>query len=133
MKRKTTQHKEPAQQKEATMRLHIKCPNCGQPLYGYKTRQLSSSLTEVSYECRSRACKGEFVANVEVVRTLHVPKVIMPGFNVSLSPIVAARGMAEALRYLPVAAAPQDMEIINEAMPQRDLFYSEAANDTGPS
>ncbi|RZA20541.1 MAG: transcriptional regulator, partial [Proteobacteria bacterium] len=33
------------------MRLHITCPNCETPAKGYKTRKLSSVVTEVAYNC----------------------------------------------------------------------------------
>lgn len=112
--------------------LSIDCPNCSSKLFCYKKRKLTASLTEVSFRCRNATCLGDFVATVEVARTLQVPKVVRPGFHVALSPVVVVRGMKDAIKYLPVADAPQDLEIIDEAMPQADMFYigmDEAADE----
>lgn len=115
--------------REQTMRLHLKCPNCLEPMFCFKVEMKIPTFTELTYECRNKSCKGEYVYAAMPLRCTHAPKIIRPGFNVDLSPIAATKQREEALSLLRVADAPQDLDMIVEALPQGDLFYMQSAND----
>lgn len=104
------------------MRLHITCPNCGAPMYAYKKLVMSPTFTEVSYECRDETCTARYVAAVQLLRFVRAPHVPRPGFKIKASPVTRT-AQVKALELLPTADAPQDLEIIKEALPQTDLFY----------
>ncbi|RYE00578.1 MAG: hypothetical protein EOP50_03540 [Sphingobacteriales bacterium] len=106
------------------VRLHITCPNCETPAKGYKTRKLSSVVTEVAYNCTNPACGSSFVSIVEVARWLRMPSFINPQVNVPLSPFVQRSQIAEALATMRVAALPPEGEMIsaNDASRQLGMF-----------
>lgn len=111
-----------------TMRLHVKCPNCSQPLFGTKTEIKTATLTEVTYECRNDYCGMRFVYNVEASRILQKPSVLInTQMNVKLSPVVEKTD--KAMADLPISDDKTDLKMIEEAMPQGDMFYTQAAND----
>jgi len=108
--------------RKRTMTLHIKCPNCGERMFGYKVEVKSPTMTEVTYECRSNFCSLKCVSYVEVKRLIQTPIVVMnldPGMK--LSPLV--KEAQEALNNLSTdESAAADLNLIDEAMPQQDFF-----------
>lgn len=93
-------------------RLHILCPNCSQPAFGFRKRQLSTLVTELAYECRNPMCRGSFVFQGEVSRWLTIPANLDPRLNVPLSPIVERRMQLDAIANLQTATLPEEGEII---------------------
>lgn len=105
------------------MRLHITCPNCESPAYGFRKRQLSTLVTELAYECRNPLCRASFVFQGEVTRWLTIPSNLNPQLNVPLSPIVQRRQQLDAINNLQTAVLPDIGEMITlERGSQIDIF-----------
>ena len=105
------------------MRLHITCPNCENPAFGFRKRQLSTLVTELAYECRNPLCRASFVFQGEVTRWLSIPSNLNPQLNVPLSPIVQRRQHLDAINNLQIADLPEGGEIIAlKRGTQRDIF-----------
>ncbi len=111
------------------MRLHIRCPNCGRPAYGYKQRELSNVVTEVAYECRNPMCGARFIFCGEVTRWLNVPNMLNPRLTIPLSPLVERRAVATAVANLPTADVPQGEMVDAIERDQLDIFYSRGASN----
>lgn len=106
-----------------TLTLHIKCPNCREKMFGYKVEDKSATLTEVTYECRNPLCKITCVYAVEALRLLQKPMLVLnPELRIDLSPLVKDKRIAE-LDNLPVADDLSDLKMLEQAIPQTDLFF----------
>lgn len=104
-----------------TMRLHVKSPNCGEPLFGTKTDPKIATFTEVTYECRNECCAARFVYGVYALRILTPPSVLInPSMRIDLSPVLA-RTMKK-MEEMPVSDDKSDMQLVSQAMPKGDLF-----------
>lgn len=111
-----------------TMRLHVKCPNCREPMFGTKTEDKTATFTEVTYECRNPLCASRYVYGVEALRMLTPPQVfINTAMDIKLSPLLAKN--MQVMQLLPVSEDKTDFQMIAQAMPQGDMFYTQAANE----
>lgn len=122
--RQTAERPEAQPDRASYGRLRIRCPNCGEPSKGDKTRHLSALTTEVSYFCPIDSCGAGFVVTAEVSRYIRLPTVLNPSVNVPLSPIVERRSIAQALENMSTAKLPPEGEIVTlpESLRQSDLF-----------
>lgn len=105
-------------------RLRIRCPNCGKPSRGYKTRPLSAITTEVAYDCTTEGCGAGFVVTAEVSRYIRMPANINTAVNVPISPVVERRKLIEAIESMGTAKLPPQGEIVAppDSLRQSDLF-----------
>lgn len=105
-----------------TMRLHVKCPNCREPLFGTKTDQKIATFTEVTYECRNECCNARYVYGVEALRILNPPTVLINQDlkNIKLSPVLAQT--LEKIERMNVSDDTSDFQLVEHAMPKDDLF-----------
>lgn len=123
---KTTRHSKNTT-RSRTLTLHIKCPNCREKMFGYKTEDKSETMTEVTYECRNPLCKITCVYAVEALRILQKPLMVLnPGLKIDLSPLVKDKRNAE-LDNLPVSSDQSDLKMLEQAIPQTDLFFDAPA------
>lgn len=130
----TRRSKRPARGKSAkpttrskTITLHIKCANCREKMFGYKTEDKTSTFTEVTYECRNPLCKITAVYAVEALRMLQKPIMLLnPELKIPLSPLVKDKRLAE-LDNLPVSDDQSDLKMLEQAIPQADLFFDTPA------
>lgn len=51
-------------------RIVICCPHCDSRAIARSSRQLSSTMREITYQCTDVECGHTYIANLEVVRTL---------------------------------------------------------------
>lgn len=110
-----------------TLTLHIKCPNCREKMFGYKVEDKTATLTEVTYECRNPLCKITCVYAVEALRMLQKPMMVLnPGLKIDLSPLVKDKRNAE-LDNLPVSSDQSDLKMLEQAIPQTDMFFDTPA------
>lgn len=112
--------------KKQTMRLHVKCPNCQSPTIAYKVVQLNAILTEITRECTNENCMCRFISYDEADRILQMPLVIVnPALHMmKLSPLARTAHMNETLALMETFTNDADLEMIDEEMPQQDMFWS---------
>lgn len=111
-----------------TMRLHVKCPNCREPMFGTKTEVKTETFTEVTYECRNPTCGARFVYAVHGLRMLSPPHVLInTSMDIKLSPLLAKT--MKLMNHFQVSDDETDLKMIEEAMPKDDMFRMLAAND----
>lgn len=94
------------------MRRSIHCPNCGNPAKAFRSRTLSTLVTEVVYQCGHVTCDARFVLVGEVHRWLRLPTQILTDLNVPLSPLIDREGLRATLDRLPMAELPSVGEIV---------------------
>jgi hypothetical protein len=65
------------------MRIQIRCPHCNSLAIARNSRELSSTLREITYQCKDVECSHSYVAQLEIVRTLSPsgkpnPEIVLP-------------------------------------------------------
>ncbi|WP_175772409.1 ogr/Delta-like zinc finger family protein [Paraburkholderia phenazinium] len=77
------------------MRITIRCPHCATRPIARSSRELTSTLREVTYMCLNPECGHTYVANLEIVRTLSPSALPNPAVRLPFSPNVRERIMKQ--------------------------------------
>ena len=103
------------------MRVTIKCPHCTSRARAVKSREMTVTMREVTYQCTNVLCGHTYVAGLEVMRTLSPSAMPNPQVNIPLSPHVERRLLTVQLDVAPVST-------VREAdAPARNLDLFEGA------
>jgi Ogr/Delta-like zinc finger len=97
------------------MRVTIKCPHCDARARAVKSREMTRTMREVTYQCTNVHCGHTYVAGLEVMRTLSPSAMPNPAVNIPISAHVQRRLLASQLDLAPTAAG------IDPDVPARNL------------
>ncbi len=103
------------------MRVTIKCPHCTSRARAVKSREMTATMREVTYQCTNAHCGHTYVAGLEIMRTLSPSAMPNPLVNIPLSRHVERRLLNAQLDAAPVAAGsdpdvpPRNLDLFEDA------------------
>lgn len=77
------------------MRITLSCPHCRSRVIARTSRELTTTLREITFMCMNAMCGHTFVANLEAVRTLSPSAMPNPAIALPISMHVKERVMQQ--------------------------------------